>query len=215
MRWQIEPMDRWPYPETKPRKSSPFSASWQDTLDLLERELDALRVTSVVAVRVVGSASDVRRDGMLRANVRLAHPGVAVSFQSKYGPLSYPCDTFETGPSWTRRGQTSDWQVNVRAVALALEALRKVDRYGVTRRGEQYTGWRAIEAPGSPGFGSADEALRWLRQLVDVPGAEGLSAALLLRTARSQAHPDRNGGDRSLWDRVEAAVALLTKDGRL
>lgn len=42
------------------------------------------------------------------------------------GHLSYPCDTFTT------------LQDNLRVIALALEALRMVDRYGVTRRGEQY-----------------------------------------------------------------------------
>jgi hypothetical protein len=39
-----------------------------------------------------------------------------------------------------------DWQHNVRAIALGLEALRKVDRYGITRRGEQYAGWKALPA---------------------------------------------------------------------
>jgi hypothetical protein len=56
------------------------------------------------------------------------------------------------------------WQNNVRAIALALEALRKVDRYGVTRGNEQYTGFRAlgsgIAVPAAQM--TADEALEFL-----------------------------------------------------
>jgi hypothetical protein len=35
------------------------------------------------------------------------------------------------------------WQHNVRSIALGLAALRAVDRYGISRRGEQYAGYRA------------------------------------------------------------------------
>jgi hypothetical protein len=41
------------------------------------------------------------------------------------------------------------WQHNVRSIALGLEALRAVDRYGITRRGEQYAGFRAALTAGS------------------------------------------------------------------
>lgn len=53
--------------------------------------------------------------------------------QSQYTELRLPCDTF------------SYWKDNVRAVALALEALRKIDRYGV-RTGSQYAGFKALPA---------------------------------------------------------------------
>lgn len=35
------------------------------------------------------------------------------------------------------------WEHNVRSIALGLQALRAVDRYGISRRGEQYAGFRA------------------------------------------------------------------------
>jgi hypothetical protein len=41
------------------------------------------------------------------------------------------------------------WQHNVRSIALGLEALRAVDRYGITRKGEQYAGFRAALSAGS------------------------------------------------------------------
>src|SRR5947208_1880483 len=77
--------------------------------------------------------SDIRLDGRPRARAVASHPGVVLAFDSRHGPLKYAVDTFDR------------WQDNLRAIALGLEHLRAVDRYGVTRRGEQYTGWRQIE----------------------------------------------------------------------
>lgn len=208
MRWQIEPMPRWPHPEKRGRRTSPFTATWQDTLDLLEHELDELGVRSAVAMRVVGKPSDVRLDGMLRTTARLDHPGVILSFESRYGPLSYPCDTFTSAP-W--RSNLSPWQVNVRAVALALEALRKVDRYGVTRRGEQYTGWRAIEAAPAVSFASVDEADQWLRSFTGA--TEDTHRAVVLNAAAVRARRNRESGDQSTWDRYRAARELLEAEG--
>ncbi len=57
------------------------------------------------------------------------------------------------------------WRINVRAIALGLEALRKVDRSGIARGNEQYTGFRAlgsgIEMPAAQM--AAEEALEFLR----------------------------------------------------
>lgn len=204
VRWQIEPMSTWMYPETKARRNNPFAASWQATMDLLTRELDHLDVVGAVALRVVGDQSDVRRDGMLRASARLVHPGVAVSFQSrKHGPLTYPCDTF-SGTS----GGLAPWQANARAIALGLEALRRVERYGIASRGEQYAGWRAIgsgteESP----FTSRQEAVAWLAKLTE--SSTLVPAPVLLKRGAAVAHPDRNGGDTSLWERYDAARQLL------
>lgn len=207
IRWQIEPMDRWPYPETKAgqRKWNPFRAKFDATLKLLEEELDHLDVTGAVAVRVVADEADVRRDGMLRARAEVRHPGVAVSFRSRTaGDLTYPCDRFTA-----RYYGEADWQVNVRAIALGLEALRKLDRYGIAGRGEQYAGWRAIEAGASVGFDSPEEAVRWLRQVSGWTDGTAVAVGPLLRRAAAVAHPDRNGGNRTLWDRYDAARQLL------
>lgn len=41
------------------------------------------------------------------------------------------------------------WQHNVRSIALGLQALRAVDRYGISRRGQQYAGFAGYLATGS------------------------------------------------------------------
>ncbi|RZQ59818.1 molecular chaperone DnaJ [Amycolatopsis suaedae] len=215
LRYQIEPMRSWPYPAGAPRPS-PFRATWSDTLALLGRELDYLDVQGAVALRVVTTDADVRQDGMLRANAKVHHRGVILSFQSKHGPLSYPCATYTN--RWSRDPAGSPWQVNVRAIALALEALRKVDRYGVTSSGEQYSGWRAIEGAATTGFDSADDALQWLIKFADMPDRDGVDPAVreavpvMLRRAVRKAHPDV-GGDPADWARLDAARQLLDPRG--
>jgi hypothetical protein len=125
------PVRVWPGELTRTRTRSQFKAGLRDTLQLLDRELFHLTEThtqreSLEMLIAIPAGDAWRLDGRPRANAVPEHPGVIVSLDSKFGHLSYPCDTFTT------------WQDNLRAVALALEALRKVDRYGVTKRGEQY-----------------------------------------------------------------------------
>lgn len=209
MRWQIEPLTAWTWPVTKPRRTHRFSASWSDTLDLLERELGHFGVTGAVAVRAFVQPNDVRRDGMLRANARPSQPGVALSFTCRSGALTFPCDTYE---SWSG-SKLADWQANLRAIALSLEALRAVDRHGVSRTGEQYVGWRALESGKATTFSSADEALQWLRTVAGREYAD-TSPKTLLRQASRRSHPDV-GGDSAMWERCDEARALLTAAGLL
>ncbi len=182
-RLEIQPIGNWTDPVTKGRASQyRFRATWTDTLDLLIGEAEQLGATLVV-LQVDCAPGDIRRDGMLYAKARVGFPGVRVSFDSRHGPLTYATDAYET------------WQANVRALALALQALRAVDRYGVTRRGQQYTGWLAIEA-------RPDQALAEAVALLDSYGGE--------RRALHATHPDTASAfDPEKFDAVQRARALL------
>jgi hypothetical protein len=141
-RFQVRPLGVWGRPVTESRTpSNRFSASWDDTIRLLLFEVDRLD-GDLIVVQVDGDPGDIRGDGMLRTRARVGFPGVRVSFRSRYGPLTYATDAYE-GMFY---GDMPGWQANVRAVALSLQALRAVDRYGVTSSGEQYRGWSAIPA---------------------------------------------------------------------
>ncbi|KQU30311.1 MULTISPECIES: hypothetical protein [unclassified Rhodococcus (in: high G+C Gram-positive bacteria)] len=209
----LRPITNWPGTFTKERRRSNFSAPWRSTLELLDRELYYLGPGTRNAPAVMQIAmreQDFRLDGLPRANARPEHPGIILSVESTKGPLSFPSDRFTT------------WQDNLRAIALSLEALRKVDRYGVTRNAEQYTGWKAIGSGAGgaieqPLFASADAAERFLRDLSPMPRSEGApnTTQSVYRRAAASAHPDRRNGDRSLWDKVEAAAELLRVAGRL
>lgn len=208
--WQIEPLGPWTRPVTQPRASSGrFRASWQDTLDKLLDEIVRLGLDGAIAIRLDVQAGDIRRDGMLRANAKVDFPGVVVSFTSRlHGPMTYATDAYEQ--VWS--GDLPSWQANLRAIALSLEALRAVDRYGVTKSGEQYVGWRAIEASAPTGFTSADEALRWVYARADAPDSVPLRAAY--RAAAKALHPDV-GGDPGEWARLDEARRLLEEAGLL
>jgi hypothetical protein len=173
------------------------------TLADLNRELRALRATDGELLVAIDPAQ-FRVDGRPYANAKAAHPGVILSFEiPKVGRVSYPCDKY------TR------WEDNLRAITLALEALRLIDRHGVTRRGEQYRGFLAIEAATAApaGFSDRQDALLFLagvtgRPYMDYPARE------LVRLAQRKTHPDR-GGDAAKFQRVSLAEALLRREGLL
>jgi hypothetical protein len=166
MRVTLRPLPQWPYETTKPRRDAQFRTpskriedgrggvrweasrriSYEQTLRDLEYEIDQLQATRRDPEVVIGvglTEYDIRLDGAPRANARpMSHPGVEVSFDSKYGRLSYATDVF------------NDWRDNVRAVAKGLEALRAIDRWGVAKRGQQYAGFALLTAgPGKVELG--------------------------------------------------------------
>lgn len=210
MRYEIRPLGHWTDPVTHDRRPSLiFRASWQDTIDLLTYEARRLGAEMLV-LQVDANETDIRRDGMLRARARVDFPGVAVSFESDHGPLRYATDAYEQRYS----GDMPGWQANVRAIALALQALRAVDRYGVTKRGEQYVGWRQLPAGAASRFESADDALRWVQKQarIHAPTADFATPSGLYRFLAKRLHPDV-AGDRADWDRLDQARQLLRLGG--
>jgi hypothetical protein len=210
----VRPLGQWIDPETPVRRSAHvFKATWRDTLAFLGDEIEKIGGKSPVVFQIDVQESDIRLDGMLRANAKVGHPGVVISFESKYGPLRYATDAYEQ----QYYGGMPSWQANIRAIALALQALRAVDRYGVTRRGEQYVGWRAITAGGAT-FASADEALRWMaKYAADELGlvlAADITPKALYRAMAMKMHPDQ-GHPRADWDRLDDARRMLAEAGRM
>jgi hypothetical protein len=208
-RYEIRPLGPWIGPVTEDRRSSgTFRATWQATLDLLLRETEHLGA-DVIIVQVDVETGELRRDGMLRAGARVRFPGVRVSFDSIHGPLTYATDTYEQ--RWS--GDLPSWQANVRAIALGLEALRAVDRYGVTKSGEQYRGWSAITW-GSSGTMSADAAARLLAEEGGGTAAEIMadpdSRTRAYKRAARKHHPDQ-GGDQERFKKLTEARDVLHK----
>lgn len=177
---RFRPIVLWPHGSTPAharRSRGTFKASWSATLDLLDRELRHLGARDIT----IGCGlrqQDIRNDGWPRSNAREpAHPGVELSFTTSQGRLVYATDVCER------------WEHNVRAIALGLEALRAVDRHGITRRGEQYAGWKALTAGSGPTSARGEELIR----------EHGSVRAALMAT-----HPDR-GGDPEDFASVQAA----------
>ena len=172
------PVDTWPGEPAKSRQRSQFSRKWQSTIDLLEFELLKVGARDIV-IQAYFRREDLRLDGYLRAGSTPTAPGVIVTFKNRQGTdLSFPCDTFVF------------WQDNLLAIALALEALRKVERYGVTRHQEQYKGWANLPPAHEPGKMDPKDALVFLQLHCNgiALNAETFKAAY--RAAAARLHPD-------------------------
>lgn len=202
-----------PFDGPPPREgglSSPFSARWGSTVAILARELAALGASRIV-VEIDGlEERDLRVDGLPRANAR-PRDAVRITFESRHGPLRY--ETAEFGGGWSRIG----WQENMRAIALGLEALRKVDRYGVSKRGEQYRGWRQLTAGSTAAEDSivtTEQAIavihRSVSDLYEISDVQGAHRAEAIREALRRTHPDRGGSDDEFRKVTKAREILST-----
>lgn len=188
------------------REHSSFKSSWSSTLGLLDREVSHLGPKYPEFVMQVDCAErDIRLDGMLRADARPMSPAIAVNIETrKKGDLLFVCGRFH------------DWQDNVRAIALGLEALRRVERYGIVQADEQYRGWQALP----PGMAmpaakmTVEEAQRFMVAtaranglLLDVVHLEEDIGAFYRAVAKF-VHPDA-GGDAETFRKLTEARDLL------
>ncbi len=193
---QTRPIDHWPgqlRPHSK-RKKAPFRVGYSRLIQDLQREVDHLRARTCVLLMALDE-SDIRIDGRPRAGASPRHPGVILAVDTPKGPLRFPCDTY------------TDWADNLRAITLSLAALRAVDRYGVTSRGEQYTGWRALPPPNGAHW-TPQQARDFLRTIIG-NRVDALPVAAAILEAEKLTHPDKPTGNRDDFQKVQDARRLL------
>lgn len=205
------------------REGSPFTAAYDKTEKLLRREAAMLNATSCT-VRLALRAGDFYKDGTGLTNRAPlpAHPGVIVVVDSaEHGVLTWSCDRYR------RRGYSNEpasWQHNVRAVAMGLEALRQVERYGIAERGEQYAGFSALTTGRAMSARreamTLDEAAALLAGAVNGTRVESVLsnrtiAAGCHRAAMRLLHPDQGAVDneeqRDKLARVSEAWQLVSE----
>jgi hypothetical protein len=196
----FRPLSAWPHPATRPRRIRPFSASFQATLDLLDRELRHLKASGVILAAGFRE-QDLRMDGWPKSGApQPSHPGVELSFESRHGRLVYATDA------------CLQWQDNVRSLALGLEALRAVDRFAITRRGEQYAGWKQLPSGIAPdpamtlerAWSIFEESSGYPREDIEYIGLD-----LIWRDVAKATHPDAEGGDGERFVQAKAAYDYL------
>lgn len=214
---QYGPIKAWPgkLRSRSERVKAPFKSGHTETLRMLEREL---RMVSAEAAAVQLAMPHFNRDGLPYAGAIPEHPGVLVSFVkpilNSFGqlinrvPLRFAADRFLT------------WETNLRAVAIGLEDLRRVERYGITQGSEQYLGFKALPPPGPdhPQILSVEDAARFINSLYGGPGApskHGILNSVGLcregyRAVAAKIHPDATGGAATDdWTKLQAAKVLL------
>jgi hypothetical protein len=197
----------WPHPVTPVelrRSRYTFKASLTDTEVRLADELDRLGADRAVVEAAI-EPRQVRRDGIgFFANAAIPpHPGVTVTVHAETGVRVFATDVCET------------WQHNLRSIALGLESLRAVSRYGITPRGEQYAGFLAIES-GRPAAMTVERACAALGRLAgwDIPPdvADPFVVQLAYREAVKRHHPDV-GGDPADFARLSEAMDVINQPG--
>lgn len=201
----FRPLTQYPGIRTGGSERSQFKAGYNDTLNLLKKELANLRASNVVLQLDLEAGQFRKSDGLPYSDAEPESSAIVLSFNTPLAttPLMYPCDTYMY------------WQDNLRAIALSLENLRAVNRYGVTKRGEQYRGFQALPSP--RGVMPPEAAARVLADfssfdadyiLTDRDGVEGA-----WREAAKNVHPDTGGDDDTMRKVNEARDVLRAYHG--
>lgn len=138
---KIRPIDQWPpgwrdANRAETRRPSPFRNSYGDTLGQLDEELGHLDATEW-HLQLDVQPGHLRRDGQLRADADVRHPGVILTVVTAAHTVVLKTDRFVS--TWYG---TKDWHANLRATVLGLTDLRRFERYGALRRRRPVRGIR-------------------------------------------------------------------------
>ena len=190
----------WPpnRPRTKVRRPGGFGTTQRNPLDSLTRhrpkpltmyearqrlqsQLDLLRAS----LPVLSSNVELRLDGEPRSGrPEPADPGAALYFRLKDKPIVLACDSF-----------TSVAQ-NIAAIAAHIDAMRRMERYGVATTDQMFTGFLALPAPMV-----VDD---W-REALGNP-ATLAQAESNYRYSMKGAHPDTPAGSHKAAAKLNAAI---------
>jgi hypothetical protein len=179
-----------------------ISTNWSKAFEKLRYELARIKATEVV-IEAGYKASQVRADGWPYSSAKPEHGQVRVSFK-KAGTLAM---AFLCG-GWREVEQ------NVYMIALTLERLRAIERYGCVQSEEQYRGWARLPAGNTIAMGewaTAEDALRWLASVAGFAATVSLrDLDQVYRAASRKAHPDLGGSD-ELMAKVNRAKEYIEK----
>lgn len=200
---RYRPLDGWEGPHTE--AAARTWARYDATLDRIHDELTAAfdnLEAEEASILVQVKPSAIRMDGFLKAGATPA-PAVALTVLTKHGPLRFQCDKF------------TEWQGNLRCIALTLDRLRLIDRDGCAVGGQAYTGWLAIEQTTGTSMTRTEAARLLCEATAETVGEDPRQLERVARTARSLYteaarlhHPDR-GGDAGYFARLGQARDTL------
>lgn len=161
-------------PETKTRKSkAPLSAS--DAAMRLEAELDRLGAENAK----LSTSQKLRIDGTPRSDLsEPADVGAAVYFTLNGKARVLACDR------WTRVAD------NIAAIAQHIDALRRIERYGIGDLNQAFAGYAALPAKGETQGGD------WRAEMNFQPGDTPITLDVVearYRALLKERHPDQGG----------------------
>lgn len=178
------PLD-WPtgWPRTAPedRKEARYQVTYEQAVRELQRELKRMKATDIV----ISTNLPTKGNGEPYANMvnrKIEDPGVAVHWRNADGePEVIPCD------AWTR---VKD---NIRAVGLAIQCLRGLERTGsgqIMKRA--FMGMKALPPIGGTSYREAARKA-WHTVLGVDPDATREDINRAFREKARESHPDQGG----------------------
>lgn len=181
-----------PIPATKLSSyRASFTAPWQNTADLLKKEVRHLcgfDADVVIELNCVQSDISTRGGAMVKTPKR-QEARIVIPTELR-GVISMECNAFR------------DWQSNVRAIAMTLERLRMVDLYGCASQGQAYAGFAQLPNNDTSG----DEA--WAKNFLN-ENSGGLGHGIVAwKEAVKKTHPD-TGGTQDLFLQTQKAKEIL------
>lgn len=171
------------------RARSKFKTPLGSAREELLAELRLLRASGPI----ISTNLPLRPDGLFRIDERRIHdPGCAVYFRHKNTPRSMACDRWD------------DLASNIHALALTIEALRGIERWGSSDMVERaFTGFTALTPPATDWrfvFGLSSPSNPRLELVKDIYHKLAFAA-----------HPDR-GGSTEEMARLNAAMEAAEKE---
>jgi methionine synthase II (cobalamin-independent) len=179
----------WPadYPRAVHKKTSRFKTSLARSRDFVKDEIRRIEGRDPV----ISTNVPLKNDGDLRADwsrYRIDDPGVAVYFIRNKQQVCLCCDTF------------SHVQNNLHAVGRTIEALRQIDRDGVSDfLNRTFSGFKGL-----PEFTSAETDL-WLILGLNVKPASVDAVHSAYKQRAKIVHPDIPGGSQASFQLLQEA----------
>lgn len=196
---RFRPMPKWERTPGLLWRVAHFKTPYNKTLDKLEYEVRHLK-GSDIRIEAGYSSENIRNDGWPRGAARPSHPGAVLYFESRNGSLCFPCGTYER------------FEDNLHAIALTLECLRAVDRYGVTVGNEQYRGFASL--PPASSQMTVEGAAQFISDLIpnfssNVIIESKASCEAAYKQAARRLHPDVTGGESERFLKLQEAKLVL------
>jgi hypothetical protein len=150
------------------------------------------------------------KSGLPYSDATPDHPGIIFRVRK---PVTNPKGKQDMVPLYFPAGQYLSWKANLRAVGLAMEALRMIDRYGVTQNSQQYLGFgKYLPGPTHTGVLTLEQAARFVASHSGFMWPELINSNDSWRSgyriAAAKLHPDA-GGTSDQWEQLLAAKTLL------
>ncbi|QHV99199.1 J domain-containing protein [Spirosoma endbachense] len=179
---------QWPasYPRTGYRKPSRFGRSLADSRDDLLEQIRRLGGTQVV----ISSNAKLRNDGLPYSKQPAVNdPGVAVYFLYEGEQVVFACD------KWLDIGD------NIRALGLAIEAIRGLERWGVSQMLKRtFTGFKALAEP-------ATHKEEWW-SVLEVPESASPDEIRKAYIKLAQRHHPDKGGKADQFQKIQNAYEV-------